>query len=116
MDPIDVRVYKFTGRQGIFTIPDSWCRECDMFARAVDQAADQTDVPTDVRVIPWVTHVLGALRFGGYHPPVLVVDGHRVAQGHDVPAVERVVAAIEDAAASRTDHTEDGARLRAGDG
>lgn len=103
IDPVDVRVYKFTGWQGIVKIPESWCRECDMFVRTADQAAEATDVPVQVEVIPWVTHVLGALRFGGYHPPVLVVDGERVAQGEDVPTVERVVDAIEQAATARRD-------------
>lgn len=101
IDPVDVRVYKFTGWQGPFKIPESWCRECDMFVRTVDRAADEIDAPVEVEVIPWVTHIFGALRYGGYHPPVLVVDGERIAQGHDVPAVDRVVEAIETAADKR---------------
>lgn len=100
-EPADVRVYKFTGWQGPFKIPESWCRECNLFVRKVDQAAEATDVPVDVDVIPWVTHVFGALRYGGYHPPVLVVDGDRIAQGEDVPEVDRVVDAIEAAADGR---------------
>lgn len=100
-EPVEVLVYKFTGWQGPFKIPDSWCRECDMFVRAADQAADRVDAPVEVEVLPWMTHLFGALRFGGYHPPVLVVDGDRVAQGEDVPTVERVVDAIEAAAEAR---------------
>lgn len=100
-DPVEVRVYKFTGRQGLFTIPEAWCRECDLFVRAVDQAAEASDAPVEVDVVPWVTHLFGALRYGGYHPPVLVVDGERIAQGEDVPTVERVVDAIEQAAERR---------------
>lgn len=100
-DPVDVRVYKFTGWQGPFKIPESWCRECDLFVRTVDRAAEQTAAPVDVEVIPWVRHLFGALRFGGYHPPVLVVDGERIAQGHDVPSVDRVVDAMEAAAQAR---------------
>jgi hypothetical protein len=97
-DPVDVRVYKFTGKQAFFTIPESWCRECDLYVRTVDRAAERADAPVEVEVVPWVTHLLGALRFGGYHPPVLVVDRTRVAQGEDVPSVDRVVDAIEAAA------------------
>lgn len=100
-DPVDVRIYKFTGWQGPFKIPESWCRECDLFVRTVDRAVEQTDAPADVEVIPWMTHIFGALQFGGYHPPVLVVDGERIAQGHDVPHVDRVVDAIEVAAQAR---------------
>lgn len=108
IDPVDVRVYKFTGWQGPFKIPESWCRECDMYVRTVDRAAEQVDVDTDVEVIPWMTHILGALRFGGYHPPVLVVDGDRIAQGEDVPTVDRVVDAIE--AADERRRTAEGSR------
>lgn len=100
-DPVEVRVYKFTGWQGPFKIPEAWCRECDLFVRTADRAAEAVDAPVEVDVIPWVTHVFGALRFGGYHPPVLVVDGRRIAQGEDVPSVDRVVDAIEAAAADR---------------
>lgn len=99
--PLDVRVYRFTGRQGIFRVPEAWCRECDLFVRAVDRAVKQSGVEASVRVLPWWTHVLGALRFGGWHPPVLVIDGRRVAQGHDVPAVERVVEALRAAEQKR---------------
>lgn len=100
-EPVEVRVYRFTGWQGPFKIPESWCRECDLFVRTVDRAAEQADAEVEVDVIPWVTHLFGALRFGGYHPPVLVVDGTRVAQGEDVPTVERVVGAVEAAAGER---------------
>ncbi len=101
LGPVEVRVYRFSGRQGLFTIPESWCRECDMFVRAVDQAAEQIDDPVDVTVLPWFVHMFGALRYGGYHPPVLVVDGERIAQGEDVPTVERVVEAIQAASQRR---------------
>lgn len=103
VDPIEVRVYRFSGPQfgGLFSVPERWCRECDMFARAADQAADRTDVPVEVKVLPWWSRILGALRHGGLHPPVMVVDGRRIAQGHDVPDVDRVVDAIEEAAGSR---------------
>lgn len=100
-EPVEVRVYRFTGWQGPLKIPESWCRECDLLVRSVDKAAQQTDVNVEVQVVPWVTHLLGALRYGGYHPPVLVVDGQRIAQGHDVPSVDRVVRSIEDAASDR---------------
>lgn len=103
MEPIEVRVYRFSGPQlgGLFSVPERWCRECDLFARAADDAALATDVPVEVNVVPWWSRILGALRYGGIHPPVMVVDGERIAQGHDVPDVERIVEAIEAAADGR---------------
>lgn len=37
-----------------------------------------------------------ALRYGGYHPPVIVVDGTRLSQGHQVPTTREIVEAIQE--------------------
>ena len=96
---VEITVYIVTGYHGKLRIPESFCRECNLFVRAADQAAEQVDTEVSVTVRSWWTHVLGALRHGGYHPPVMVVDGQRLCQGHDVPTTEAVVDAIEAAAA-----------------
>ena len=92
---VDVEIYVVTGRHGLFDVPESFCRECHMFARRADAAAEQTSVDVDVYIYSWWTRFLGALRHGGYHPPVMVVGGERLCQGHDVPTTEEVLAAIE---------------------
>lgn len=92
---IVVKIYVVSGKHGVFTVPESFCRECNLFVRAADIAADRVDHPVNVRVLSWWTRFLGALRYGGYHPPVMVVGGTRVAQGHDVPSPDDVVRAIE---------------------
>lgn len=94
---VDIRIYVVTGSHGIFDVPESFCRECNLFARAADEAATRVDFPVHVRVLSWWTGILGALRYGGYHPPVMVVGGKKLCQGHDVPTVDEVVAAINDA-------------------
>jgi hypothetical protein len=92
-----VKLYIVTGEHGGVRIPESFCRECHMFARRADAAAEQVDASVAVDVYSWWTHVLGALRHGGYHPPVMVVGGTRLCQGHDVPTTDEVVTAIETA-------------------
>ena len=92
---VDIEIYVVTGRHGLFDVPESLCRECHMFARRADAAAEQVSVDGDVHVYSWWTRFLGALRHGGYHPPVMIVGGERLCQGHDVPTIEGVVAAIE---------------------
>ncbi|ESS07903.1 MAG: hypothetical protein A07HN63_02408 [uncultured archaeon A07HN63] len=92
---LEITVYIVTGYHGKLRIPESFCRECNLFVRAADQAAAQVDADVRVTVRSWWTHVLGALRYGGYHPPVLVVGDRRLCQGHDVPTTEAVVDAIE---------------------
>lgn len=100
-DAVDVRIYVITGRHGIVTVPESFCRECDLFIRAVDKGAEQADAEARVRVLSWWGRALGALWYGGYHPPVLVVDGRRICQGYQVPTSEEVARAIDAAARSR---------------
>ncbi len=90
-----VTVYIVTGRHGGVRIPESFCRECNLFVRAADLAAERVDADVEVRVVSWYTHLFGALRRGGFHPPVMVVGGTRLAQGYDVPTIEAVVEAIE---------------------
>lgn len=97
---VRITVYVVTGRQGWLWIPESFCRECHRFVRAADAAAGRADASVDVRVVSWYTHLPWALRHGGYHPPVMVVGGRRIAQAYDVPAPDRVQDAIREAAAS----------------
>ena len=92
---VEITVYIVTGYHGKLRIPESFCRECNLFVRAADQAAEAVDADVRVTVRSWWTHVLGALRHGGYHPPVMIVGDRRLCQGHDVPTVEAVVDAIE---------------------
>lgn len=92
---VEVVVYVVTGDHGGFRIPESFCRECHRFTHAADVAAARVDADVRVSVRSWWTHLPFALRHGGYHAPVMVVDGTRLAQGHDVPTPDEVVDAIE---------------------
>lgn len=94
---VEIVVYVVTGRHGGLRIPESFCRECHRFVHAADVAAERVDTDVDVRVVSWWTHLPFALGHGGYHPPVMVVDGTRLCQGYDVPTPDEVVAAIEEA-------------------
>lgn len=38
-------------------------------------------VPLEVEVKPWLSHLWEVLRVGGWHPPVLVIDGRKYSQG-----------------------------------
>ncbi|MXR51536.1 hypothetical protein GRX03_07955 [Halovenus sp. WSH3] len=84
-----------TGYHGKLRVPESFCRECHLFTRRAQQAIQQVDGDVSLSVRSWWTHLPWALRHGGYHPPVMVVGGRRLCQGHDVPTTEAVVEAIE---------------------
>lgn len=91
---VDVTLYVVTGRHGIFSIPESFCKECNMFYHAVDEARQGIDQEVSITVRSWWTGFPLALLHGGYHPPVLLIEGERIAQGHDVPSPERVGEAL----------------------
>lgn len=95
-EPVNVEVYVVTGTKNL-SLPERYCKECNMFVNSVKEASEDTDVPVDIEVYSWWSRFPFALRHGGYHPPVMVVDGKRLCQGHHVPSHEEVVDAIRDA-------------------
>jgi len=99
-EPVDAKVYIVTGTKNL-RLPESFCEECNLFVNAVNSASEKVDVPVNVNVYSWWTHFPGALRHGGYHPPVMVIGGKRLCQGHDVPSEEEVIEAVNDAVTRR---------------
>lgn len=75
-----ITVYPMTGKQLFFTIPHRVCVECDLTVRLVQTVV--ADTPgTRLRVRPWFNHLFDALRRGGWHPPVVTIDGKVYSQG-----------------------------------
>ncbi|MEE8336725.1 MAG: thioredoxin family protein [Dehalococcoidia bacterium] len=78
----EITVYPITGRQLFFRVPHSWCEECDLTIRTARRVAEQIgDVKVTVTVKPWFNHLFDALRRGGWHAPVLTIDGKLFSQG-----------------------------------
>ena len=78
--PTVVTVYPMTGRQLFFNVPHAICQECDLTVRLVNRVA--SDLPhVEVRIKPWFNHLFDALRRGGWHPPVVTIDGKVSTQG-----------------------------------
>jgi len=78
--PTVVTVYPITGKQLFFRVPESWCRECDLTIRAVERVIKgRTDI--ELRIKPWWNHLFDALWRGGWHAPVVTVNGKILSQG-----------------------------------
>ena len=78
--PTVVTVYPMTGRQLFFNVPHRICEECDLTVRLVQRVA--ADAPqVEVRIRPWFNNIFDALRRGGWHPPVVTVNGKVTTQG-----------------------------------
>ena len=87
-----VTVYPMTGRQLFLNVPHAICEECDLTVRLVQRVA--SDLPNvEVRIKPWFNNVFDALRRGGWHPPVVTIDGKVTTQGV-VPDEDRLRRAL----------------------
>ncbi len=75
-----VTVYPITGNQLFFRVPHSWYEECDLTVSLVRRVAEEIG-NIEVRVRPWFNHLFDALRRGGWHAPVVTIDGKVFSQG-----------------------------------
>ncbi len=80
-DPVKITVYRWAGQKWFLRIGD----ECVEYDLAVSQVrhlvSSYKDWPVELEVKPWLTYLWESLRYGGWHAPVVVVDGHLVRQG-----------------------------------
>lgn len=78
-----ITVYPITGHQlGPLSIPHRLCEECDLTIRLVRQiVSDLGRHDIRVEVKPWLRHMFDALRRGGWHAPVVTIDGEVFSQG-----------------------------------
>jgi hypothetical protein len=90
-----VTVYPITGRQlGPFSIPHRLCEECDVTIRVVrDVAAELGHGDIEIEIKPWLRHIADALHRGGWHAPVVTIDGRVFSQGV-VPDARELKAAL----------------------
>lgn len=78
-----VTIYPITGRQlGPLSVPHRFCEECNLTINLVRRVVADVG-PRDVTVVvkPWLRHLFDALRRGGWHAPVVTIDGKVFSQG-----------------------------------
>lgn len=93
---VTITVFRITGRQLFFTVPDRVCEECDLTVQVARSVADRHPGRVVVEIKPWLNYLPSALRKGGWHPPVVLVEGRRVSQGV-VPSPDTLEAAVVEA-------------------
>lgn len=80
-DPVTITVYRWAGRRWFFRIR-SECAECDLaVAQVQGLVSAHPDWPVEIEIKPWLTFLWDSLRRGGWHAPVVIVDGHLASQG-----------------------------------
>ncbi len=85
IEKVEIVIYRFTGRQLFFKVPERWCEECDMTIGLTRSVLRELELENDPRVKliikPWVANALEALTTGGWHPPIMLIDQQVFSQG-----------------------------------
>ncbi len=87
---ISVVIYRFTGQQGFFTVPQRYCPECDLTIavtqKVVNALQPKTNRKANLMVKPWFLYFWEPLLYGGWHAPIVTVNGRVISQGVVPPA------------------------------
>jgi len=95
MKNIDIIIYKMTGRQLFFNVPEKVCEECDLTVAMVKNVAKRMkDIKINIEVKQWFNNLLPVILKGGWHPPVVLVNGKIFSQGI-VPDAEKLESKIK---------------------
>ncbi len=99
-DDVKITVYRWAGRKWFLRIRGE-CIECDLvIGQAKHLLSAHPDWPLALEIKPWLTYLWEALRHGGWHPPVILVDGQLIRQG-TIPTRAEVEAAVRRALARK---------------
>lgn len=99
---IKIIIYRFTGKQGLFTIPKDWCEECDILISLIKNMVKESKAEDMVKLIirPWFLWAwLPFLRYLAWHAPILIINKRLISQGI-VPRKKDVAAALEEVLAT----------------
>lgn len=78
---VKITVYRWAGKLGPFRITGE-CAECDFaLAQARGVLTSHPDWPVAIEAKPWLGHFWEALRSGGWHAPIILINGRLVSQG-----------------------------------
>lgn len=80
-DSVKITVYRWAGKKWFLRIQGE-CIECDLTVSQVRSLVARNPAwPVELELKPWLSHLWESLRRGGWHPPVVLVDGKLVRQG-----------------------------------
>lgn len=98
---VRLTLYRWAGKKLFFEIR-SGCEECDSSVRLIrDLVKDEfRDAPIQFKIRNWLDHLFECLLHGGWHPPLILINGRRFSQGV-IPRGERLAAAIQKALEER---------------
>lgn len=81
--PVKVTLYRWAGQWGPFKV-NIPCGECSLTKDVLADtfATDLAGIPVELEVRDWLTEWYRPLPKGGWHAPIVLVEGKIVSQGH----------------------------------
>jgi hypothetical protein len=84
--PVNIVIYRITGKQFFFDVPHEWCEECELTVGLTKNVLRELGVGANdprvrLTVKPWIQFSLQALSKGGWHAPVLLINDVIFTQG-----------------------------------
>ena len=71
-----------TGKQLFFNVPEKICKECDLSVASVKNVAKKMNGDKiNIEIKSWFNKMPQVLLKGGWHPPVVMVNGKIFSQG-----------------------------------
>lgn len=99
-DSVKITIYRWAGKKWFLRIRGE-CIECDLTVSHVRTlVARNPNWQIEWEIKPWLTHLWESLRRGGWHPPVVLVDGKLVRQG-TIPTLAELQAAVRRASEAK---------------
>lgn len=89
-------MYRYTGRQWFFTIPEKWCVECDLLMNLIQNIIKEHNIKDSTKLVVrpwWILWFIPLLRYGSFHAPQLIINDKLISAGI-VPKKEDVLAAL----------------------
>lgn len=92
-DSVKITVYRWAGRKWFLRIRGE-CIECDLTVSQVRTLVLRNPGwPVEWEIKPWPSYLWEALSRGGWHPPVVLIDGKLVRQG-TIPTLAELQVAV----------------------
>jgi len=81
--PVKLTLYRWAGKWGPFKVSIP-CGECALTADVINDtlANELAGIPVELEVRDWLSNWWKPLAAGGWHAPIVMVEGKIVAQGH----------------------------------
>jgi len=99
-DSVKITVYRWAGKKWFLRI-EGECVECDLTVSQVRELIRRNPGwPIVWETKPWLTYLGESLRRGGWHPPVVLIDGQLVRQG-TIPTLAELQAAVQRASEAK---------------